>query len=231
MLQQWVTSHSSSIIKRHNCIFFATIVTCHVWRLLVSYLKQAPWETLFKFKHNGRAAFRILGGTAPDNTAAAKAMSALRSIDGQHLFFSGWHLYRWPLSSAGKTPACQQYKNQFPWQRRSPNFQVISVTEADRRWAIITFFFFCLLHLACAAFSSTYLPPVELSCSITAPITLLKLFLRLSLIFLSLIPIYFPKPHPWVQMGNIREEIKRLKSSLLQVKFLFFQRHEAGSRL
>lgn len=93
------------------------------------------------------------------------------------------------------------------------------------------FFFFCLLHLACAAFSSTYLPPVELSCSITAPITLLKLFLRLSLIFLSLIPIYFPKPHPWVQMGNIREEIKRLKSSLLQVKFLFFQRHEAGSRL
>lgn len=142
MLQQWVTSHSSSIIKRHNCIFFATIVTCHVWRLLVSYLKQAPWETLFKFKHNGRAAFRILGGTAPDNTAAAKAMSALRSIDGQHLFFSGWHLYRWALSSAGKTPACQQYKNQFPWQRRSPNFQVISVTEADRRWAIITFFFF-----------------------------------------------------------------------------------------
>lgn len=141
MLQQWVTSHSSSIIKRHNCIFFATIVTCHVWRLLVSYLKQAPWETLFKFKHNGRAAFRILGGTAPDNTAAAKAMSALRSIDGQHLFFSGWHLYRWALSSAGKTPACQQYKNQFPWQRRSPNFQVISVTEADRRWAIITFFF------------------------------------------------------------------------------------------
>lgn len=102
MLQQWVTSHSSSIIKRHNCIFFATIVTCHVWRLLVSYLKQAPWETLFKFKHNGRAAFRILGGTAPDNTAAAKAMSALRSIDGQHLFFSGWHLYRWALSSAGK---------------------------------------------------------------------------------------------------------------------------------
>lgn len=92
-------------------------------------------------------------------------------------------------------------------------------------------FFFCLLHLACAAFSSTYLPPVELSCSITAPITLLKLFLCLSLIFLSLIPIYFPKPHPWVQMGNIREEIKRLKSSLLQVKFLFFQRHEAGSRL
>lgn len=59
----------------------------------------------------------------------------------------------------------------------------------------------------------------------------LSLFLRLSLIFLSLIPIYFPKPHPWVQMGNIREEIKRLKSSLLQVKFLFFQRHEAGSRL
>lgn len=34
------------------------------------------------------------------------------------------------------------------------------------------YFFFCLLHLACAAFSSTYLPPIELSCSITAPITL-----------------------------------------------------------
>lgn len=73
MLQQWVTSHSSSIIKRHNCIFFATIVTCHVWRLLVSYLKQAPWETLFKFKHNGRAAFRILGGDSPGQYGCSKS--------------------------------------------------------------------------------------------------------------------------------------------------------------
>lgn len=111
----------------------------------------------------------------------------------------------------------------------SKSFLSRRLTEGEL--SLLFFHFFCLLHLACAAFSSTYLPPVELSCSITAPITLLKLFLRLSLIFLSLIPIYFPKPHPWVKMGNIREEIKRLKSSLLQVKFLFFQRHEAGSRL
>ena len=73
-----------------------------------------------------------------------------------------------------------------------------------------------------------FLPPVELSCAITAPIILLQLCLLLSLILLSLIAIYFPKLHPWVRIGNINGE----NDCVLSFFFLFFfQRRESGSRL
>lgn len=155
-------------------------------------------------------------------------MSALRAIDGQHLFYSGWHLYRPALSSTRKT------------QRDPPPLSLaqksVSMTTlvsklpshfCQRGWHKVSYhYFFSHLHLASAAFSSTSLPPIELSCTITAPIILLKLCLLLSLIFLSLIAIYFPKQHPWVKMGNISEEIETLTSRRLQVKFIFSQRHE-----
>lgn len=81
-----------------------------------------------------------------------------------------------------RPPACQQHKNQFPWQRWSLNFQVVSVTEADIRWVIIVSTP-THLYLASASFSLTFWLPTELSCTITAHIIHLKLCLLLPLIF------------------------------------------------
>lgn len=165
--------HSSNT-RRRTVSFSTQFATCHISRQCVilnrpcgerssnSIKTETYWSSLWNPRRTGR-----------DNAAPAEAMSALRATDDQHLFFSGWHLYRRALSSAGKNTkgphACQQHKNLFPWQRQSLNLRVISVTEADIRWAIITFFF--PLHLPSAALSSTF------SC---LPLSCLVLLLPLS---------------------------------------------------
>lgn len=102
-----------------------------------------------------------------------------------------------------------------------------------RSWHKVShhYFFFSPPSSFCCFEFDFFLPPVELSCAITAPIILLQLRLLLSLIFLSLIAIYFPKLHPWVKIGNISGENDCVLSSFFLFFLFFFQRRESGSRL
>lgn len=104
--------------------------------------------------------------------------------------------------------AYQQHENQFPWQRQTPNFQVISVTATDIRWAIITFS--THLHFDSVA---TSLPLVALSCTITAPIILSSLCLLLSH-FPFFDSYLFPRAVPLVETENISEGITKTYVSI-----------------
>lgn len=134
-----------------------------------------------------RAAFRILSGLT--RTTGLQQRQCQRSgpltantyFSQDDIFIGGYCHPLWKKRKKEKetTRLSAAQKNLFPWQRLSPNFQVLSVTEADIRWAIITFS--PILHLASAAFSLVCL---LLSCLVLLlPLSFLSSFVSSSLSF------------------------------------------------
>lgn len=159
-----------------------------------------------------RAAVTTLGGPHRDNAAAAEAMSPLAAADGRwrpnNVFSSlGWHLYQRLLSTGGKTQ-----RDHLPVSGEKKKEKSVSMTTLVFKlpcrfrhgsWHKVSYhyFFSAHLHFAPAHFRSTFLPPAELSRTITSPIILLRLCRLLPLIFLFLSPrlwwsYLFPKARP-----------------------------------
>lgn len=155
-----------------------------------------------------RAAATTHGGPHRDNAATAEPMSPLVAADGQQRsLFS-----RMTSLSAAIVNRRKNTKRPPASQRRKKKEKSVSMTTlvfklpcrfCHGSWHKVSYhyFFSAHLHFAPAHFRSTFLPPAELSRTITSPIILLRLCRLLPLIFLFLSPrlwwsYLFPKARP-----------------------------------